>query len=114
MVSHWQLHFDTTHLSKAEKLASILLERIGRKGTWIRTPASTPGVRLLAEIELNSSSWRDAVFELIDVAQSCGHSWRLYGSVHDDFSLLTIETSISGIAMIVCGIRKESESSSDA
>jgi hypothetical protein len=116
MISHWTLTFNTTHLSTAEKLLAILLERIGGQATWTKSTASypTPSIRLLATIVLNSSSWHEAVFELIEVAQSCGHSWRLLGFVHDDFSLLTTESSISGITMIECNIRQESEPKLDA
>jgi hypothetical protein len=108
MISYWFLTFETTDLRKAEKLFHRLLEKIGRPGVSSESTSShsTPGIRFIATIELNSSSWRDAVFELIELAQSVGHGWVIQGSVNDDFSLLASDgISISGIKMIECGIR---------
>ena len=108
MTSNWTLLCNTVDGKKVNRIVELFLERIERqcsnRKSW---PGSNPGeLRLQLSVELKSTLWREAVVEMIELAQTVGGSWAIAGPASDDFILVTSRgIRVPGILFIECEIQ---------
>ena len=108
--SSWKLWTDATTPEKSERVARRVLDALGRPATpmvSITPYEKTGGHVVQLTIDVDATTWAEAVVETLALAQQAGYAWTVVGSVVNVLEITSRQATVSGVTLLECSLQRQ-------
>lgn len=105
---YWKIFADARSPEGARRVS----ERVGKaldavaQSMTVEPYPKTGGYTIAFESPVESRDWPDMILQVLNRAQRIGYQWTLNGSILEELDIFTNRSSISGVRLIQCRVRR--------